>query len=428
VPPLALRWIDTGNPVFPAYNNIFKSPYWLAVNEKLNFPFWPNAGTLGPIKALWDSLFHPVLMADIAPPGAYGVLIGVFLIVLVVGWRYRRRATGLFLLWIAIVLATAAWWEEFRYLRYLLPEAFAGMVLLLVALRPFRPTVIWRRALTGAVAVAAATSFTVSVAQFFNVPNRRLPISAAVGHWAAADYLDAALPEREALLAFNRLAPARAHVVTDAFERDWLTGGRDLYATWELTDLLKIHGPVPTNSGAVYPRVRAQGVGWALVSAANSAPTTATWLPGLLRAHGRLLFAASGWQLYQLTAERPPPPAPLASCDRAQAGIAGCWKSAPAPGGAEVLIRTVSLCEGELIAALVSEKAAGHPATVVIHFLQAANPREEFAPGATIPGEIQTVSATTPAGVREAIITVGPIDGTSLTGARLVRLGPACSR
>ena len=24
-----MRWIDLENPVFPLYNNVFKSPYWL---------------------------------------------------------------------------------------------------------------------------------------------------------------------------------------------------------------------------------------------------------------------------------------------------------------------------------------------------------------------------------------------------------------
>ncbi len=46
LPPFVLRWIDVGNPVLPAYNNIFKSPYWPPVNEKLNFPFFPDAGPL----------------------------------------------------------------------------------------------------------------------------------------------------------------------------------------------------------------------------------------------------------------------------------------------------------------------------------------------------------------------------------------------
>jgi hypothetical protein len=42
----------------------------------------------------------------------------------VFGWRYRRRVPGSFVLWAAIVFATGVWWVKFRYLRYLLPEAF----------------------------------------------------------------------------------------------------------------------------------------------------------------------------------------------------------------------------------------------------------------------------------------------------------------
>jgi len=262
-PALALRWIDTGNPVFPAYNNIFKSPYWLPVNEHLNFPFWPHPGSWGPVKAVWDALFHPTVTVEATPPGAYGLLIGALVTALLIGWRLRRRAS--LLLWGAIVLATGFWWVEFRYLRYLLPEGFAALVLLLVALPPGRMALARPRLLVSAVAVVAATSFAVTVAQLWNVPNRRLPISAAIGHWSASDYLLAALPERQALLAFNRLAPPGARVVTDAFERDWLTRGRDLFGTWELTDLMQLHGPLPTSGDGAYARARAMGVDVGLV-------------------------------------------------------------------------------------------------------------------------------------------------------------------
>jgi MYXO-CTERM domain-containing protein len=422
-PPLVLRWIDTGNPVFPAYNNIFKSPYWLPVNERLNFPFWPDAGTLGPIKAVWKALFHPSLMVEGGAPGSYSLLVGLLVIALVTGWRLRRRPSKL--LWIAIVFATAVWWVEFRYLRYLLPEAFASLVLLLGALRPVRMTVVRERAAVAAVAVLTAASFAVAVALLADVPDSRPPISAALGRWRASDYLQAVLPERDALLAFNRLAPRDARVLTDASPREWLTGGRDLYATWEFNALMQIRAPEPTSGDSAYVLTLKMGVDWVLVDEPLERSTSdAPWLPALLRTHGQLSYSAAGWDLFRLVA-RPPAPSPLAPCDRVTRRVPSCWTVSSA--GGEMLIRAVPVCPGELISVLLSQTAAGQPAQVLIHFVGAyrrlALISSNTAPGSTVP-----VSGTVPPGVTRAEISVGPVAPPGLKAVRLVRFGRACPR
>ena len=66
-PPLILRWIDAGNPVLPAYNNIFHSKSWLPVNETFNFPYWMHPGTFGPLLAIWKAITEPQLMAEVVP-------------------------------------------------------------------------------------------------------------------------------------------------------------------------------------------------------------------------------------------------------------------------------------------------------------------------------------------------------------------------
>jgi hypothetical protein len=427
-PPLVLRWSDTGNPVFPAYNNIFKSPYWLPINEKFNFPFWPHPGVLGPLKAIWDSMVSPLGMQEAAPPGSFGALIGIVLVALLVGWRYRRRTPGSFVLWIAIVIAVAAWWMEFRYLRYLLPAAFASVVLVLATWRPAALGSTARASTVVAVAVAAAASFPVSVAQFWNVPNRRVPISAAIGRWAASDYLDTALPERDAILAFNSLSPPHSVMVTDAFERDWLTQGRDLDATWELNDLFQLHGrSVPTSGNAAYARMKAMSVNWALVTGPDRVISGSTWLAEVLHTHGQPRFSAEGWDLYQIV-DHPTPPAPLASCDDVAAGLSHCW-AGPRTAGNEAggaMTRTVAVCPGQELAVTVSENRGGPVSTVLIQF-PGASAHSAVASGEIVPGAAQPTDATVPAGSHQAVITLDPLSGAQITKAIVARFGAPCT-
>ncbi len=122
LPPLIMRWIDTGNPLLPSWNNIFHSPYWPPVNEQFNFPFLHDPGPLGPISVIVRSFTDPVALQEAAPIGAFGVLIGAVVVALLLGWCKaddgRRRSI---VLWFGLLLAFLAWYDEFRYLRYLLP-------------------------------------------------------------------------------------------------------------------------------------------------------------------------------------------------------------------------------------------------------------------------------------------------------------------
>lgn len=428
-PPLILRWIDTGNPVFPAYNNIFKSPYWLPVNEKLNFPFFPHPGTLGPFKAIWDAMVSPGVMQEAAPPGALGALIGIVLVAALVGWRHRRRTGGVFVLWIAIVIAVLAWWIEFRYLRYLLPAAFASVVLLLaISGSPARMS---SRARTGTavmLGVATAAAFAVSVAQFWNVPNKRVPISASIGRWDAGIYLDTALPERSAVLAFNALAPPGSAMVTDAFERDWLTQGRDLYAPWEVTDLLQLRGQNAPASGAqAFARLKAMGVGWALVTGANRMLSGSAWLPEVLRTHGQPRFSAVGWDLYQLVAH-PTAPSPAAACDSAATGLPTCWAGPRTGIGAAggPLTRTIGVCPGQVLSVSVAESSGGPPSPVVIQF-PTGSPLTTGTTGLTAPGATQPTAATVPLASHQAMVTIATPPGATITHAVASHFGPSCA-
>ena len=299
LPPLVVRWLDTGNPVLPAYNNIFHSKYWLPVNEKFNFPFWPHPGTLGPLKAVWEAVLDPNLMMEAAPPGALGVLIGAVVFALLFGWCAHERSRANIVVWIALLAAIVYWWVSLRYLRYLLPIGFVSVALTLM--------VIPRMPLRGrgqsvgilGATLAAIASFPVTLGQFWN-PAHKPPVYAAIGRWKASSYEDAASLERPAVLAFNRLSPPRSLMVSEAYQRVWLTGLRDLDYTWEVNARLELRGPLPTTGDQAFRDLRAIGIDWALVSEAPRSPSEPDYLIKALVQHGKIEFADHGWDLYRL--------------------------------------------------------------------------------------------------------------------------------
>jgi hypothetical protein len=429
IPPLAARWIDTGNPVLPAYNNIFRSPYWLPVNEKLNFPFWPNAGTLGPIKVVWEAVLHPSLMVEDAPPGAFGILIGAVLFALLLGWTGRDRSRASRYVWLALLPSVAIWWVALRYLRYLLPIGFVSVALVLILISG--ASLGRRGQIVSAVAVTLVSiaSFPVTIGQFWNVPDHKPPIYAAIGHWSASSYEDDAFSERPAILAFNRLAPPGSLMASDSFERVWLTDGRDLDAlTFEVNARLELHGPLPTNGNQAFTDLRAIGIDWVLVTEASRQLNEPNYLSEAVTTHGKDEFSDRGWDLYRLVSS-PPQPAPLAACDRLARGVpVRCWGGTRAAGGDLIssVTRTVPACSRQTLALTVTQAAGGAPSPVLIAFI-GANPQLGIQPGSTVPGLTQRIYATAPPGATGANITISPIGGAQITSASIGGFGPPCS-
>src|SRR5262249_53267221 len=127
-PAFVVRWIDTGNPVFPAYNTIFKSPHYPLVDEQYNFPYWQHTDLWDALKAPYEAVVHPWLMNDSMPGGSMGLLAAAVAIAVVVGWRARGRRS-VSIVWIALVIGLIGWWVQFRYLRYALPIALVSVLL-----------------------------------------------------------------------------------------------------------------------------------------------------------------------------------------------------------------------------------------------------------------------------------------------------------
>ena len=130
-PPLVLRWIDVGNPVLPAYNDVFGSELWPPVDDRLIYPYG-DPGALGPLDVVASSATGVSDFAEGAPAGAFGPLVAAVVVAMLVLWVRGRRDRGTLLLWAATILSAVAWYVQFRNLRFLLPVG--GVALLALAL------------------------------------------------------------------------------------------------------------------------------------------------------------------------------------------------------------------------------------------------------------------------------------------------------
>lgn len=426
LPPLVLRWIDTGNPVLPAYNNVFESKYWLPINEKLNFPFWMHPGSVGPVRAIWKAVAEPSVMVEDAPPGAFGVLVGAVVLALLLGWLGGRRVRGARVVWIALIPAAVFWWVSFRYLRYLLAIELVSVALLLMLTGGVQLGRRARGLAIAAMTLFAAAAFPVAISQFWNVPAHKPPIYASIGRWSAASYEDSQFPERLTILAFNRLSPHGARMGSDAFQRVWLTGERDLYNLhYEVLPLIQLHGIEPTNGDLAYEGLRKLGIEWMMVDEADRLRDQPNFISEAITAHGKPEYDSRGWDLFRLV-PHPPTPRPYAACDR-RSLVGLCWGVEPTNKLGVSVTRTIPACPGEKLAVIVKQAPGGAPAPVLVSF-GGGNPPESVQPGATVPGESQRIYATAPTGTTSASVTVSPNPASPVEAAAIDTIGTTCPR
>ncbi len=426
-PAFALRWIDVGNPVLPAYNNIFKSSYWPPVNETLNFPFFQDGN---PLEVIVKSVTEPSLLNEAAPVGAMGFLVVAILVLIVAGWRGSWSVPGLPAVWFAVLIATVAWYFQFRYLRYLLPSGALAVVAIGLAL-PGR--VRTRRAelvALGAVALSAVMFWPSTVALFWNVPGRDIPLAVALGSRADHDYERASMIELDALDAYDRLAPPGALALGDPHQRLWLTEGRDLSPVWEVTSRLEIDGPMPTGA-RLYSGVRALGIDWMIVGEGGGA-LSVPWSASLLERHGEVVWADRGWTVYRLV-DSAATGTPLESCDDRLAGVEGCWQGTlddrpglryeESPAG---ISRTVPLCPGATLAVDVRADGGAAPLVVTVDF-DGPDPSRGHTFTQLTPGSTRPAAGTAPPGARNATVSLRPAPGMEVESAELRRLGSCAS-
>ncbi len=208
-PWLVLRWVQTGNPVFPLLNNVFHSDKWAPVNERFDLPFF-GIGTSAQDFATfwWRATDEPSLFGQPAPSWFLGLplllALGVFVFLPALS---RSRGT---LVWTVAAFACALVWFFFsQYHRYGLP-AFALLCLPagFAVSEAVRRTSTWEAprslVVTGLVGTWFAACVVVSLASFSLLPEH-FPRDVLLGRQSREEYRERWVPNYVAIRAFDRL-------------------------------------------------------------------------------------------------------------------------------------------------------------------------------------------------------------------------------
>nr|MDQ3934995.1 RuvX/YqgF family protein [Actinomycetota bacterium] len=415
-PPLVWRWIELGNPVLPTYNDVFKSDLWpTGERTTYGFPLVDEQGGSPAVDLVVRSATDTIQLHQASPDGAFGLLVGIAALGVVLGWaragrdrdRDRDRDRGMLVLWGGLLVAAVWWWMQFRYLRFLAPIAALAAIVLAWSPGAARPWGLADRLAPVAVAVAVALFVPSTIAQYWNVPDRELPLDAALRQQDDYDYELASMPEREAVAVFDRLSPPGTLAISEAPQRAWLTGGRDLSPGWEVAERLEAAAAPPPTRPPL-ERLRGLGVTW-VVARQGDKPFNLPFVGPPTRRHSEVLWAGRGWLVAGLT-ERPREPRPRD------------------PGAIRVerldtsTAYTVPACPGQLLT--VDVRSSGSidkkiPIEFDLGTPSAAMRIEVFASVA------ERLFATVPAGARSAKVTVQDVKGTSVRPLRFGALG-AC--
>ena len=436
-PPLVARYLDIGNPVFPALNGVFPSPYWEPIGAGVAEEGGGGLPIGAPLRFLWDSVTDPAAAGDRVPIGTYGVLTLAVAGSLLVGAAFVRRrgeSRGVLAVWGALALAAVGWYLQFRQLRYVLPTSVVAVMMLGLASRGRGLAQRAERVSLAAVAVIAVLLWPATVARFWNVPGKDMPLAAALDMKDELDYERRSQPERAALAAFDAGSPPGATAVSFALQRAWLSDGRDLQPWWELHYRLLLDGAaVPRTADEALQRIRATGTDWALVPDRARQQSTFYYLYGAIARHGELRWADGGWNLFYLS-DRPQPPEAFPACDDALAGARGCWQGRldSRPGltsrdRASRIERTLAVCPGQLLTLDVRTEGRGL-AEIAIDFNGPDPARGHVMPVVEGNSSARVGGTAPPGSTRGTVTLVRPPPGLRVSLARLGHVGDCGQR
>ena len=430
-PPLVTRWADIGDPLYPALLSVFHSPY-LAPGG----PIATRAGEGGgqvfdtPIQAAWHTVIGTDTLFSPWPTGAFGVLTLALLGAVVAGVMLRKRPGGRVLLALSGALAAAAlgWYLQLKGPRYLLPTGILAVMVLGLAARGQRLTHRAELSALAGLAVVAILLWPSTVAQFWNVPGKDMPLAAALGLKDATGYERESQPERAALAAFDADSPPDAIAVSDATQRTWLSGARDLKMVWELQDRLLLDGHLPATPPEALRRIRATGADWVLTKSSAPRQPGFYYLYGAIQRYGELRWADGYWSLFHLS-DHPTPPEALPACDDDLRGDPGCWVGGldRHPGyssqeAASKVIRSVDVCPGDLLSLDVSTEGRGL-LKVAIDF-NGPDPTRGHVRPVVAANLTARVGGTAPPGATRGVVTLlRPPEGLRVSRAQLRHLG-----
>jgi 4-amino-4-deoxy-L-arabinose transferase-like glycosyltransferase len=182
--------VFTGNPFFPLFNGIFRSPGWDPVNTNLNaglFGIGTSPGSL--VKLPFALTFRSGRFGEALPNGGAGLALALLPAAAVLAWRVFAGRRVLFLIAGCYLVLWAFNVQYARYYIPLLPVVCLVTVAAVSLLSLARPLRRFHVALAGLVLVAQVCLHSL---QYWNIPDR-VPVLFAFGRESEEAFLSRAL-------------------------------------------------------------------------------------------------------------------------------------------------------------------------------------------------------------------------------------------
>lgn len=234
-----LRYLQTGNPAFPLFNALFRSPLWPAMDVLSAPSFALDRFGVGKDPAgLLGTPFALSYMAELFDNGAFGAGFGVALLLLPLALIHRGRSVEVRYLTFISLASLAVWAVSVPYARYVMPVFASLSVLAGVGLTDLASSA---DRLTAR--IAAAIPSVLMVASFplilflYPLASGRIPYGVAFGAETAEAYLTRTLPS---------YAPLRQLAAS---------GGRDTYVL-----LLSFHAGSADDEDRLYAPGRVETI------------------------------------------------------------------------------------------------------------------------------------------------------------------------
>lgn len=431
LPLLVYRWVITGNPVFPYYNQVFGSTYFRADEGFTDFTTGSRGGAGAAASFFWDLVADVPRGIEVAAPGIFGLLVVAVVVAVLFGWRgdVHRRAV-----WGATVLSLIVWWAVFRYLRFALPLSILATVLALPALAGVGALV---RARAGTIAalvaacVAAGALIVSAMATLWNVPGR-WPVAVAAGVESERSYLSRALIDYVPLGYLAAHAQPGDGIIGQVWGRLLLPLDVRLKWAYELEGEAAVVAELADDPERFKAALDARGFRWVALSDAGRQFSDDYFLAPLLQRYGQIVFADRLRDVYELVDEARPG-VPVELCDETFSKTE-CWFGAAPPDGSpgvsaeelqfQPVGQTVPVCAGATYRLTVESGPGADPVRVFFVF-DVPEPEQDVREGDVLPERTTVINQTAPEGARNVSLVFQPLGpSASLDSMRLELAAP----
>ena len=210
VPWFAIVYLQTGNPFFPMFNAIFRSPAWPPTNTTLEMSAHGVGTDAGSLLTIPLALtFETRRFAEVLPSGSVGLALALLPIAAILGWRNLRGKR--LLLWI-VVAYLLFWALNTQYARYYVPLLPLVCVIAVGAFASGSAPGGLRRLDLALLAVVVVLQVCLSFVLYWNLPER-IPLRFAFGGEGREVFLARVLPGYEAVRYLNRISRPGEKVV-----------------------------------------------------------------------------------------------------------------------------------------------------------------------------------------------------------------------